>query len=231
MEHWFSKCYLFHEFQIKYFKDIEILYEKLFLINKYCPISYNEINTVFTDMNNVESISDIDSSNERDNINNNSNRNNIINNSNISDSENININIRNSEYNSIATNNVVNSSIYESRVNISSFLNNKCVNIYVMWYPLYNFLLNGRGDADIIKRNGMLCLRIKSFLVIILKRHSWYDLQLSFTEILPRASTRQGLQFRKYKLKPTNCVNADNAVRQAGKKSMPMKEKTIISFR
>jgi len=35
LEHWFSKCYLFREFQMKYFKDIEILYEKFYIISKY----------------------------------------------------------------------------------------------------------------------------------------------------------------------------------------------------
>jgi len=28
LEHWFSKSYLFHEFQMKYFMDIEIFYKK-----------------------------------------------------------------------------------------------------------------------------------------------------------------------------------------------------------
>ncbi|KAG4106988.1 hypothetical protein H8356DRAFT_1417262 [Neocallimastix lanati (nom. inval.)] len=38
-----------------------------------------------------------------------------------------------------------------------------------------------------------------------------------FTEIMPRASTRQGLLFRKYKRKLTRSVNAENAVRQASR--------------
>ena len=37
-------------------KDIEILYEKFFIISKYCPISNSNINTVITDMN-IESSS------------------------------------------------------------------------------------------------------------------------------------------------------------------------------
>ena len=41
---------------MKYFKDIEILYEKFFIISKYCPISNSNINTVITDMN-IESSS------------------------------------------------------------------------------------------------------------------------------------------------------------------------------
>ena len=46
----------------------------------------------------------------------------------------------------------MNSSIGENRDNLSNFLNNECVNIYVTWYRLYNFLLGGR-DADIIDLN------------------------------------------------------------------------------
>jgi len=38
--------------------------------------------------------------------------------------------------NNIDTNNVVNKSIGENCVNNSNFLNNECVNIYVMWYGL-----------------------------------------------------------------------------------------------
>ena len=52
----------------------------------------------------------------------------------------------------MVTNNVVNSSIGENRVNFSNFLNNECINIYVTWYRLYNFLFDG-GDADIIDLN------------------------------------------------------------------------------
>jgi len=48
---------------------------------------------------------------------------------------------------------------------------------------------------------------------------------------MPRASTRQGLLFRKYKRKLTRSVNAENAVRQASRGPMPLKEKTIISFK
>jgi len=69
---------------MKYFKDIEILYEKFFIISKYCPISKSIVNIVVTDMNNIESSTDSDSSNEVYNINNNNNRNNIVNSSNIS---------------------------------------------------------------------------------------------------------------------------------------------------
>ena len=37
------------------------------------------------------------------------------------------------------------------------------------------------------------------------------------TEIMPRASARQGLLFRNYKRKLTRSVNAENAVRQASR--------------
>ena len=104
LEHWFSKCYLFREFRKKYFKDIEILYEKFYIISKYCPISNSNVDTVITDMNNIELSSDSDSSNEVYNINKINNRNNIVNNS---DSENFNI---------VAIN-LVNSSIGENRNN------------------------------------------------------------------------------------------------------------------
>jgi len=46
----------------------------------------------------------------------------------------------------------VNSSIGENRVNLSNFLYNECVNIYMTWDRLYNFLFGGR-DADIIDIN------------------------------------------------------------------------------
>ena len=153
LEHWFSKGYLFPEFRMKYFKNIEILYEIFFIISKYCPISNSNVKTVITDMNNIEQSSDSDSSNEVYNINNINNRNNIVNNNRNSDSENRIINISNSENYNIVTSNLGNSSIGdENRGNLSNFLNNECVNIYVTWYRLYNFLLGGM-DADIIDLN------------------------------------------------------------------------------
>ncbi|ORY20484.1 hypothetical protein LY90DRAFT_707832 [Neocallimastix californiae] len=96
---------------MKYFKYIEILYEILYIISKYCPISNCNVDTVITDMNNIELSSDSDSSNEEYNINNINNRNNIVNNCRNSDSENSNINI-------------MNSSIGENRGNLCNFLNN-----------------------------------------------------------------------------------------------------------
>jgi len=128
LEHWFSKCYLFREFRMKYFKDIEIFYEIFYIISKYCPISNSNVDTVITDMNNIKQSSDSDSSNEVYNINNRNNivninninnrnnivninninnRNNIGNNSRISDSENRNTNISDSENYNIVTSNLV----------------------------------------------------------------------------------------------------------------------------
>jgi len=72
---------------MKYFKDIEILYEKFYIISKYCPLSNSNVDTVITDMNNRELSSDSDSSNEVYSINIINNRNNIVYNIRINDSE------------------------------------------------------------------------------------------------------------------------------------------------
>jgi hypothetical protein len=104
---------------------------------------------------NIESSTDSESSNKvynnNNNNNNNNNRTNIINNRSICNRENSNIKIRDSANKSIVTNNVVNWSIDDNSVNISNFLN-ECVNTYVTWYLIYNFLLDGR-DVDIIDLN------------------------------------------------------------------------------
>jgi len=42
--------------------------------------------------------------------------------------------INDSKTNNIVTTNVANCSISENRDNLSNFLNNECVNIYVTWY-------------------------------------------------------------------------------------------------
>ena len=97
---------------MKYFKDIEILYEIFYIIYKYCPISNSNVDTAITDMNNIELSSDSD--NEGYNINNINNRNNIVNNSGYSDSENRNTNISDSENCNIVTSYLVNSSIGEN---------------------------------------------------------------------------------------------------------------------
>jgi len=117
LEHWYFKYYLFREFRMKYFKDIEILYEIFYIISKYCSLSNSNVDTVITDMNNIEQSSDSDSSNEVYNINNINIRNNIVNNSRNCDSGNRNINISDSENYNIVTSNLVNSSIGENRGN------------------------------------------------------------------------------------------------------------------
>jgi hypothetical protein len=81
LEHWFFKCYLFREFRMKFFKDIEILYEIFYIISKYCQIYNSTVEAFITDMNNIELSSDSDSSNKVYNINNINNRNNNVNNS------------------------------------------------------------------------------------------------------------------------------------------------------
>ena len=96
---------------MKYFKIIEILYEIFYIITIYCPISNSNVDTVITDMNNIELSSDSDSSNEVYDIDNINNRNNIVNNSRNSDNENRIINISNSKNYNIVTSNLVNSSI------------------------------------------------------------------------------------------------------------------------
>ncbi|KAG4088306.1 hypothetical protein H8356DRAFT_1432951 [Neocallimastix lanati (nom. inval.)] len=189
----------------KYLKDY---YLNLFSIN-------GSIN-IFVE--NFRPVTDSNSSNVVYSINNNNNRNNNANNSSISGSENRNINIGNSENNSIVTNNVVNNSIGENSVNISNFLNNECINKYVTWYRLYNFLLDGR-DADVIDLNYK-----KEWDVLFNKQIISGDyLKMSFlvgsvtlfTEIVLRTSIQQELLFREYKRKLTRMVNVENSVRQA----------------
>jgi len=134
------------------------------------------------------------------------------------DSENRNTNISDSENYNIVTSNLVNSSIGENPGNLSNFLNNECVNI--SWYRLYNFLLGGK-DADIIDLNYKKEWNILFKNQIISGDYSKTPFLVRcaalFTEITPRASTRQELLFRKYKRKLTRSVNAENAVGQASR--------------
>ncbi|KAG4098638.1 hypothetical protein H8356DRAFT_1327528 [Neocallimastix lanati (nom. inval.)] len=95
------------------------------MIEDDCP--ERNVNTIITEMNNIESSTDSDRSNKVYNINNNNNRNNIVNNGSISDSENGNINNSDSKNNSNVTINVVNSSNGENRVNQCNLLNNECI--------------------------------------------------------------------------------------------------------
>ena len=109
----------------------------------------------------------------------------------------------------------MNNSIGENRGNLSNFLNNECVNIYVMWYRLYNFLLGGR-DADIIglnyKKEWNILLKNQIISGDYSKTPFLVRSVALFTKIIPRASTRQGLLFRKYKRKLIRSVNVENAV-------------------
>jgi len=108
----------------------------------------------------------------------------------------------------------------KSFFNLSNFLNNECVNIYVSWYRLYNFLLGGR-DADKIDLNYKMEWDILFKNQIISGDYSKPPFLVRsaalFTEIMPRASARQGLLFRKCKRKLTRSVNAENSVRQASR--------------
>ena len=51
--------------------DIEILYEKIFIITKYCPILNSNVKTVITYMNNIDLSTYSENSNEVYNNNNN----------------------------------------------------------------------------------------------------------------------------------------------------------------
>ena len=114
----------------------------------------------------------------------------------------------------------MNSSIGENHGNLSNLLNNECVNIYVTWYQLYNFLLGGR-DADIIdlnyKKEWNILFKNQIISGDCSKTPFLVRSAALFTKIMPRASARQGLLFRKYKFKQTRSVNAENAVRQASR--------------
>jgi len=90
----------------------------------------------------------------------------------------------------------VNRLVGENCVNISNFLNNNCVNIYVKWYWLYNFFPGGR-DADIIDLNYK-----KEWDVLFNNQNISGDYSKTpflvrsvtlFTEIMPMASTCQWL--------------------------------------
>jgi len=86
----------------------------------------------------------------------------------------------------------VNSSIGENGGNLSNFLNNECVNIYVTWYRLYSFLLGGR-DTNIIDSNYKKEWNNLFKNQIISGDYSKTPFLVRsaalFTEIMPRAST------------------------------------------
>ena len=126
----------------------------------------------------------------------------------------------------------MNRSTSDNRINISNFLNNECVNIYVTWYRVYNFLLGGR-DVEIIDLTYKTEWDILFNNQIISGNYSKIPFLVRsaalLTEIMPKASTRQGLPFRRYICKLTSSVNFNNAIsRPAG--PLPLKEMMIISF-
>ena len=85
---------------------------------------------------------------------------------------------------------------------------------------MYNFLLGGR-DADIIDLNYKKEWNVLFKNQIISSDYSETPfLERSaalFTEIMPRASTRQGLLFRLNQCKLTRRVNTKNALRLASR--------------
>ena len=112
-------------------------------------------------------------------------------------------------------------SIGENHGNFITFLNNECVNIYVtVVYRWYNFFLGGR-DTNIIDLNYKKewDILFKNQIISGDKSKTPFLVRFAalFTEIMPQASTRQGLLFRKYKRKLTRSFNAENAVRQASR--------------
>ena len=88
------------------------------------------------------------------------------------------------------------------------------------WYRLYNFLLGGR-NVNIIdlnyKKEWNILFKNQIISGDYLKMSFLVRSAALFTEIMPLASTRQGLLFRKYKCKLTRSINAENAVRQASR--------------
>jgi len=100
--------------------------------------------------------------------------------------------------NTNVTNNLVNSSIDEYRGNLSNFLNNECVNIYVTWY---------RGYNDILFKNQIISGNHSKIVIL----GAVYGALLQ--KLCLRTRTRQGLQFRWYERKITRSVNGENAVK------------------
>ena len=93
-------------------------------------------------------------------------------------------------------NNIMNKSTSENTVNISNFLNNECVNIYLMWYRLYMHPL-GKRDADIIDLNYKKEWNVLFKNQIISDEYSKTPFLVRFsalyTKIMLRTSARQGL--------------------------------------
>ena len=83
-------------------------------------------------------------------------------------------------------------------------------------YRLYNFLIGGR-DVYIIdlnyKREWDILFKNQFISGDYSKIPFLVPSAALLTEIMPRASTRQGILFRKYKRKLIRSINAENAVR------------------
>ena len=90
----------------------------------------------------------------------------------------------------------------------------------MMCYWVYNFLLGGR-DTDIIdlnyKKEWVILFKNQNIIGDYSKTPFLVRSVALLTEIMPRAITRQGLLFWKYKRKLTRSVNAENTVRQASR--------------
>ena len=85
------------------------------------------------------------------------------------------------------------------------------------WYRLYNFFLGGRDVENInlnYKKEWDILLKYQIISGNYSKTPFLVRSAALLKEIMPRASTRQGLLFRKYKRKLIRRVNAENVVRQ-----------------
>ncbi|KAG4081558.1 hypothetical protein H8356DRAFT_1335177, partial [Neocallimastix lanati (nom. inval.)] len=89
----------------------------------------------------------------------------------------------------------------KNRGNLSNFLNNEDADI---------INLNYKKEWNILFKNQIISGDYSKTPFLVRSA-------ALYTEIMPQASIRQGLLFRKYKRKLTRSVNAENAVRQASK--------------
>jgi len=106
--------------------------------------------------------------------------------------------------------NVVNNLIGENCVNLINFLNNECVNIYVTWYQLYNFILGGKGvnildfnykkEWNVLFNNQIIsCDYSKPFIIGVICGFLYRN--------MPKDIIHQGSLFRKLLHKLTRSVN------------------------
>ena len=93
MEYWFSKYYPFPEFRMKYFMDIEILNEIIFVIsssNSNANIVVTYINNILSNINSNRSTKVYNFNNNYNNINSFSNNNNYNNSNSVGNNNNYN---------------------------------------------------------------------------------------------------------------------------------------------